>query len=66
MTFKNIWGTSATITAVNLICSGDVPCQNIILDDIYLTFNGPEGPANTSCLNVKGHSYGTQVPPACL
>ncbi|KAG9448568.1 hypothetical protein H6P81_008533 [Aristolochia fimbriata] len=65
--FENIRGSSATKVAVNLLCSGGVPCQNVKLSDIDLDYFGPEGESSEStCSNVKGVSSGLQVPPSCI
>ncbi|KAM5582812.1 polygalacturonase-like [Rosa sericea] len=51
--FKNIRGWSATPIAVNLACSPSVPCQNVELEDIDLTYNGNEGSLSSQCFNVR-------------
>ncbi|KAF7806930.1 polygalacturonase-like [Senna tora] len=40
VTFKSIKGTSATPDGVALICSSGVPCEDVELNQIDLTFNG--------------------------
>ncbi|KAK2643937.1 hypothetical protein Ddye_019132 [Dipteronia dyeriana] len=66
ITYKNIWGTSSTKLAVGLQCSSRFPCKNIVLNDINLVHNGPEGFASSFCSNVKGASYGRQTPAPCI
>lgn len=66
VTFKNIFGTSSSKVAVNFKCSRAEPCDKVTLDNINLTYNGPGGPAVSSCVNVEGNSIGTQMPPDCL
>ncbi|KAH9779656.1 Pectin lyase-like superfamily protein [Citrus sinensis] len=66
VTYRNIWGTSSTKVAVNFQCSKTFPCENIVLQDIYLVHNGRDGAATSSCNFVDGDSYGTQKPPSCL
>ncbi|XP_058185653.1 exopolygalacturonase-like [Rhododendron vialii] len=54
VTFRNIWGSSSSKVAVSLQCSGIVPCQNIKLVNINLSYNGPQGPPSaSSCSNVR-------------
>uniref|UniRef100_A0A7N0VFW4 Uncharacterized protein n=1 Tax=Kalanchoe fedtschenkoi TaxID=63787 RepID=A0A7N0VFW4_KALFE len=36
VSFKNIWGTTTTREAVNLICSKGFPCQNVEVGNIDL------------------------------
>lgn len=66
VTYRNIWGTSSTKVAVNFQCSKTFPCENIVLQDIYLVHNGRDGAATSSCNFVDGDSYGNQKPPSCL
>ncbi|KAL7185179.1 hypothetical protein ACSBR2_027164 [Camellia fascicularis] len=67
VTFKNIWGSSSSKVAVTLKCSGIVPCENITLVNINLSYDGPGGgPSSSFCSNVRGQTIGTQNPPGCL
>ncbi|KAE9449537.1 hypothetical protein C3L33_18565, partial [Rhododendron williamsianum] len=67
VTFRNIWGSSSSKVAVSLQCSGIVPCQNIKLVNINLSYNGPQGPPSAaSCSNVRGQSFGPQIPSGCI
>ncbi|XP_028803144.1 polygalacturonase-like [Neltuma alba] len=61
VTFKNIRGTSGTKEGVILICSAGVPCENVNLSNVQLTFNGSEVVAK--CSNAK--PIVTGVAPAC-
>ncbi|KAL4555394.1 hypothetical protein LXL04_038012 [Taraxacum kok-saghyz] len=67
VTFRNIKGTSATKVALKFDCSAAVPCKNVKLADIKLTYKGPEGgPATSECANMKPKVVGKVVPrPAC-
>ncbi|XP_023754425.1 exopolygalacturonase [Lactuca sativa] len=66
VSFRNIRGTSATKVALKFDCSADVPCKNIKVADINLTYEGPEGgPATSECANIKPKVVGKVVPPAC-
>nr|KYP34436.1 Polygalacturonase [Cajanus cajan] len=40
VTFKDIKGTSGTQNSVTLICSNGVPCEDVKLSNIDMTFNG--------------------------
>ncbi|KAI3465919.1 hypothetical protein Pfo_022582 [Paulownia fortunei] len=66
VTFKNIWGISSTKVAVNLQCSGALPCRNVKLINIDLAYNGPGGRAMSRCSHVIGSSYGRLVPAGCV
>lgn len=66
ISFKNIWGTSASKVAVKFLCSSKVPCQEVKLSNINIKYNGPGGPALSSCSYVNGLSSGLQVPSSCL
>lgn len=64
--FIDIWGTSSSKVAVKLQCSQSAPCENIELQDINLSYQGPGGAAVSFCSNAHGFSNGTQVPPSCI
>ncbi|KAL8506268.1 hypothetical protein ACS0TY_017225 [Phlomoides rotata] len=66
VTFKNIRGVSRSKVAVNLQCSGSVPCKNVKLIDINLTYHGPGGRAMALCSHVIGSSSGELVPSGCV
>ncbi|KAJ1381115.1 Pectin lyase fold/virulence factor [Sesbania bispinosa] len=51
VTFKNIVGTSASEEGVILVCSSGVPCENVVLSNVDLTFNGAMATAKIA--NVK-------------
>ncbi|XP_041006508.1 exopolygalacturonase-like [Juglans microcarpa x Juglans regia] len=64
VSFKNIRGSSATAEAVKLTCSKSIPCQNVQLQNINLSYKG-SGQAKSTCQNVKPSFSGTQNPPPC-
>ncbi|XP_057965550.1 exopolygalacturonase-like [Malania oleifera] len=67
ITFKNIWGTSRSKNAVLLRCSPRVPCRNIKLHDINLSYiNNEEGSATSLCANADGEASGHQNPRPCI
>ncbi|TQE08373.1 hypothetical protein C1H46_006001 [Malus baccata] len=53
VSFKNIKGSSATPLAVQIVCSSGIPCENVELVDIDLTYSGNKGPLTSQCSNVK-------------
>ena len=64
VSFKDIRGTSSTQEAVKFICSKSVPCQQVVVTNIDLTYK--EGGSTTStCVNVQPTASGKQNPPAC-
>ncbi|XP_059449567.1 exopolygalacturonase-like [Corylus avellana] len=65
VSFKNIRGTSARKSAVVLVCSSSLPCENVELRDIDLRYNGKDGPATSRCVNVNPIIGGYQNPPPC-
>ncbi|OIS99971.1 PREDICTED: polygalacturonase-like [Nicotiana attenuata] len=65
VSIKNIRGTSRTQDAVLLLCSKGAPCDGVEVGDIDITYNGKEGPAKSSCENVKPKFVGKQNPPIC-
>ncbi|KAI3927825.1 hypothetical protein MKW98_023426 [Papaver atlanticum] len=66
LTFKDIWGASGTKLAVDLSCSSRVPCRNVKLHNIHLSYKGNSRVSTSSCSNVEGTSYGHQIPPSCI
>ncbi|KAK4484507.1 hypothetical protein RD792_007090 [Penstemon davidsonii] len=66
VTFRNIMGISRTQIAVNLQCSGALPCKNVKLINIDLGYHGRGGKAKSLCSNVIGYSYGKQIPGGCI
>ncbi|KAK9056804.1 hypothetical protein SSX86_024167 [Deinandra increscens subsp. villosa] len=63
VSFRRIRGTSSTKVAVKLACSAGVPCENVEVADINLTFNG--GAATSECSNAKTKVTGQNVPGVC-
>ncbi|KAL6288460.1 hypothetical protein ACE6H2_005970 [Prunus campanulata] len=53
VSFKNIKGSSFTPLAVKLVCTRGIPCENVELTDIDLTYGGDRGPLTSLCSNVK-------------
>ncbi|KAJ9560795.1 hypothetical protein OSB04_005955 [Centaurea solstitialis] len=65
VSFRKIRGSSSTKVAMKLDCSPELPCDNVEMADINLTFKGSGGPATSECSNVKPKVIGQVVPPAC-
>ncbi|XP_038887127.1 exopolygalacturonase-like [Benincasa hispida] len=65
VSFKNIIGTSATPMAVKLVCSSDLPCDEVKITNIDLVYNGKEGPITSQCRNVRPIILGIQNPQTC-
>ncbi|KAI7733381.1 hypothetical protein M8C21_033678 [Ambrosia artemisiifolia] len=63
VSFRKIRGTSATKVAVKLVCSAEVPCENVEVADINLTFNG--GAATSECANTQPIVTSPNVPNVC-
>ncbi|XP_073027760.1 exopolygalacturonase-like [Primulina eburnea] len=66
VTFKNIRGISNTKVAVNIQCSPTLPCKNVRLVDIDLSYRGRGGQARSLCSHVTGSSSGKQKPGGCI
>ncbi|QHO58475.1 Polygalacturonase [Arachis hypogaea] len=60
VSFKNIRGTSLTKEGVNLICSSVLSCEQVMLCDIDLKFNGALAVA--VCRNVRPTIAGRALP----
>ncbi|KAK4422043.1 Exopolygalacturonase [Sesamum alatum] len=65
VSFEDIRGTSASKLAVKLRCSKGVPCENVVLSNIKLAYQGSDGAATSECANVKPILKGEMFPPAC-
>ncbi|KAJ4982271.1 hypothetical protein NE237_033108 [Protea cynaroides] len=61
--FDNIRGTSLSQVAVINACSRRAPCENLKIGNINLQYTGMEGPAQSTCSNVKPIFSGLQIPP---
>ncbi|KAA0059156.1 exopolygalacturonase-like [Cucumis melo var. makuwa] len=66
VSFKNIKGTYATFVAVKFICSKDLPCEGVEVDDIDLAYTGTRGRITPRCRNVIPIITGKQNPRACV
>ncbi|CAL2225309.1 unnamed protein product [Prunus armeniaca] len=53
VSFKNIKGSSFTPLAVKLVCTRGIPCENVELTNIDLTYGGNQGALTSLCSNVK-------------
>ncbi|KAA8548967.1 hypothetical protein F0562_000651 [Nyssa sinensis] len=62
--YQNIEGTSVTPVAVNLMCSRQVPCQNVRFNNIKLR-SSLNAPLTASCTNAQVGYTGIQYPPPC-
>ncbi|KAK6774331.1 hypothetical protein RDI58_029570 [Solanum bulbocastanum] len=65
VSIQNIKGTSRTQNAVTLLCSKGSPCEGVEVGDIYISYSGKEGPAKSSCENIKPSLKGKQIPAVC-
>ncbi|KAF2325599.1 hypothetical protein GH714_030964 [Hevea brasiliensis] len=62
--YQNIHGTSATEITVRFDCSEKNACIGIELENVDLTYNNQ--PANASCNNADGTSFGSIQIASCL
>ncbi|KAK6122607.1 hypothetical protein DH2020_043664 [Rehmannia glutinosa] len=63
--YQNIRGTTLSPIAVSLMCSSQVPCQNVHLQNINLQFKGIGRRPTSVCANAKVGYSGLQIPPPC-
>lgn len=67
VTYKDLYGTSASKVAININCSRTVACTDITLDSIMLWPAGQVVKQVTSyCSNAYGVARGVVQPPSCL
>ncbi|KAJ8431864.1 hypothetical protein Cgig2_023508 [Carnegiea gigantea] len=64
--YKNLYGTSMSEVAVNLNCSEEVACTDIILDSIMFWPVQLGKPLTSYCSNAYGLARGMIQPPSCL
>ncbi|PIA61281.1 hypothetical protein AQUCO_00300665v1 [Aquilegia coerulea] len=64
--FRNIKGTSQTASPVSIFCSPKVPCKNIHLRDINLTYANGSTSAESSCFNTEGAYLDMKNPIPCV
>ncbi|KAL4272578.1 hypothetical protein GQ457_13G024180 [Hibiscus cannabinus] len=60
--YINIWGTSTSKVAVDLLCSASNPCQGIHINNINLQYAGPRDdnlPFSSNCRNAKPLGFPT-------
>lgn len=67
VSYKNIIGTSATQVAISLSCGPSVPCQEIELQNVQLSYkiHGVES-SQAQCKDVKGTKTGVVKPKSCF
>ncbi|KAK9697821.1 hypothetical protein RND81_08G063300 [Saponaria officinalis] len=66
VTFKNIYGTSASKVGVNLNCSESIACTGLTLDSIMLWPALQLEEVTSYCSNAYGLAIGVVQPPSCL
>ncbi len=65
VSIQNIKGTSRTQNAISLTCSKGSPCEGVEVGDVDISYSGKEGPAKSSCENIKPTFEGKQTPAVC-
>ncbi|CAN1250087.1 PG1 [Linum perenne] len=60
--FKNIHGTSKDEHVITMNCSPEVPCKDVEVQDVDITYTGPRGPGQAVCTNVKPKIVGKMNP----
>ncbi|CAN6701865.1 unnamed protein product [Malus baccata var. baccata] len=65
VSFKNIKGSSSTPVGIKLVCSGGLPCENVELSNIDLTYTGKEGSITSECKHIKPTINNVAQPLAC-
>ncbi|XP_047088979.1 polygalacturonase-like [Lolium rigidum] len=63
--FKNIRGTTISKDAINLSCSNQASCTNIVLENIDLKMERNQGETESTCQNAQWRKSGTVVPQPC-
>jgi polygalacturonase len=63
--FKNIRGTTISKNAINLSCSNQASCTDIVLENIDLKMEGNKGETQSTCQNAKWRKAGTVIPQPC-
>jgi galacturan 1,4-alpha-galacturonidase len=64
--FKNIRGTSATKEAIKLDCSETIPCHDLVLQDVKLTYSRHgKGGVTSTCNNAMLKKSDNVAPKTC-
>ncbi|CAM0877111.1 unnamed protein product [Alopecurus aequalis] len=63
--FKNIRGTTISKDAINLSCSNEASCFDIVLENINLKMEAGKGDTQSTCQNAKWQKVGIVIPQPC-
>ncbi|PIN09440.1 Polygalacturonase [Handroanthus impetiginosus] len=63
--YQNIKGTTISPVAISLLCSSQVPCNNVHFHNINLQLTSNIQKLSSTCSNVKVQYTGLQNPPPC-
>ena len=66
VTFRNVHGTSADELAIDLVCSDNIGCTNISLQQINITSAIPGKKTYSRCNNAHGITKSTNPIVPCL
>ncbi|XP_057982359.1 probable polygalacturonase At1g80170 [Malania oleifera] len=62
ITYNQIKGTSRKPMAVKIACSGDLPCTNILMQDVSIESTDDGRTTSSYCLNAQGRQIGIASP----
>ncbi|XP_021751957.1 uncharacterized protein LOC110717540 [Chenopodium quinoa] len=65
VTFNGFQGTSATDEAITVQCSQAIPCNNILMETIYITASDPSKKSTSICENANVQQNSVEPPLNC-
>lgn len=66
VTFRDIYGSSADVVAINLNCGDNAACTNILINNVNITSGTPGQELKATCHNAQGTANSASPAVPCL